>query len=229
MRPAWASRPGPGRFRRMPLRVNEIFHSLQGESTHVGRPCVFVRLTYCDLRCRFCDSEYAFFEGIERPLEEIVAEVASYGCRLVEITGGEPLIQRETNELMRRLLAARHEVLLETSGAWSVEGVPEGVRIIMDLKTPGSGMVARNRWENLRHLDADDEIKFVICDRADYEWARGVVGEHGLVDRHAVLFSPAWGEVDPADLAEWILTDRLPVRMQLQIHKYIWSPTARGV
>jgi 7-carboxy-7-deazaguanine synthase len=229
MRPAWASRPGPGRFRRMPLRVNEIFHSLQGESTHVGRPCVFVRLTYCDLRCRFCDSEYAFFEGIERPLDEIVAEVASYGCRLVEITGGEPLIQRETNELMRRLLAARHEVLLETSGAWSVEGVPEGVRIIMDLKTPGSGMVARNRWENLRHLDADDEIKFVICDRADYEWARGVVGEHGLVDRHAVLFSPAWGEVDPADLAEWILTDRLPVRMQLQIHKYIWSPTARGV
>jgi 7-carboxy-7-deazaguanine synthase len=213
----------------MPLRVNEIFHSLQGESTHVGRPCVFVRLTYCDLRCRFCDSEYAFFEGIERPLDEIVAEVASYGCRLVEITGGEPLIQRETNELMRRLLAARHEVLLETSGAWSVEGVPEGVRIIMDLKTPGSGMVARNRWENLRHLDADDEIKFVICDRADYEWARGVVGEHGLVDRHAVLFSPAWGEVDPADLAEWILTDRLPVRMQLQIHKYIWSPTARGV
>ncbi len=212
----------------MPLRVNEIFHSIQGESTHVGRPCVFVRLTYCDLRCRFCDSEYAFFEGIERPLDEIVAEVASYGCRLVEITGGEPLIQRETNELMRRLLAAGHEVLLETSGAWSVEEVPEGVRIIMDLKTPGSGMVARNRWENLRHLDADDEIKFVICDRADYEWARGVVGEHGLSDRHAVLFSPAWGEVDPAELAEWILADRLPVRMQLQIHKYIWSPTARG-
>ncbi len=213
----------------MPLRVNEIFHSIQGESTHAGRPCVFVRLTYCSLRCTYCDSEYAFFEGTERPLDEIVAEVARYGCRLVEITGGEPLIQRETNELMRRLLAAGYEVLLETSGAWPVEGVPEGVRIIMDLKTPGSGMVARNRWENLRHLDEKDEIKFVICDRADYEWARGVVGEHCLAERHAVLFSPAWGEVDPTELAEWILADRLPVRMQLQIHKYIWSPTARGV
>jgi 7-carboxy-7-deazaguanine synthase len=213
----------------MPLRVNEIFYSIQGESTHAGRPCVFVRLTYCSLRCTYCDSEYAFFEGTERPLDEIVAEVTRYGCRLVEITGGEPLIQRETNELMRRLLAAGHEVLLETSGAWSVDDVPEGVRVIMDLKTPGSGMVARNRWENLRHLDADDEIKFVLCDRADYEWARGIVGEHGLTERHVVLFSPAWGEVDPAELAEWILADRLPVRMQLQIHKYIWSPTARGV
>jgi 7-carboxy-7-deazaguanine synthase len=213
----------------MPLRVNEIFHSIQGESTHAGRPCVFVRLTYCSLRCAYCDSEYAFFEGTERPLDEIVDEVARYGCRLVEITGGEPLIQRETNELMRRLLAAGHEVLLETSGAWPVETVPEGVRIIMDLKTPGSGMVARNRWDNLGHLDADDEIKFVICDRSDYEWARGVVGEHGLTERHAVLFSPAWDKVDPAELAEWILADRLLVRMQLQIHKYIWSPTARGV
>lgn len=213
----------------MPLRVNEIFYSIQGESTHAGRPCVFVRLTYCSLRCTYCDTEYAFFEGSERPLDEIVAEVARYGCSLVEITGGEPLIQRETNELMRRLVAAGHEVLLETSGAWSVEEVPEGVRIIMDLKTPGSGMVARNRWENLRHLDEDDEIKFVICDRADFEWARGVVGEHGLAGRHTVLFSPAWGEVDPSELAEWILADRLPVRMQLQIHKFIWSPTARGV
>lgn len=213
----------------MPLRINEIFHSIQGESTHAGRPCVFVRLTYCSLRCRYCDTEYAFFEGVERPLDEIVAEVARYRCRLVEITGGEPLIQRETNELMRRLLAAGHEVLLETSGALSVEEVPEGVRIIMDLKTPGSGMVARNRWENLPLLDENDEIKFVICDRADYEWARGVVGEHGLAERLGVLFSPAWGEVEPSELAEWVLADRLPVRMQLQLHKYIWSPTARGV
>jgi 7-carboxy-7-deazaguanine synthase len=213
----------------MPLRVNEIFHSIQGESTHAGRPCVFVRLTYCDLRCSYCDSEYAFFEGSERSLDDIVDEVARYGCRLVEVTGGEPLIQRETIVLLDRLLKAGHEVLLETSGAWDVEEVPDGVRIIMDLKTPGSGMVAKNRWENLRHLDEHDEIKFVICDRADYEWARGVVGEHGLCDRHAVLFSPAWGEVDPAELAEWILADRLAVRMQLQLHKHIWSPTARGV
>lgn len=213
----------------MPLRVNEIFHSIQGESTHAGRPCVFVRLTHCDLRCRYCDTEYAFFEGAERPLDEIVAEVGGYGCRLVEVTGGEPLIQRETVALMERLLAAGHEVLLETSGAWPVEDVPDGVRIIMDLKTPGSGMVARNRWENLAHLDAGDEVKFVICDRADYEWARGIVREHGLGDRHTVLFSPAWDGLDAAELAAWILADRLPVRLQLQLHKHIWSPTARGV
>ena len=213
----------------MPLRVNEIFHSIQGESTHAGRPCVFVRLTYCDLRCSFCDTEYAFFEGTERPLDDIVGEVGRYDCRLVEVTGGEPLIQRETIALLERLLAAGHEVLLETSGAWPVEEVPPGVRIIMDLKTPGSGMVARNRWENLGHLDADDEIKFVICDRADYEWARGVLGEHGLADRHAVLFSPAWDGLDPAELAAWILAVGLPVRLQLQLHKHIWSPTARGV
>lgn len=211
------------------LRVTEIFRSIQGESTHAGRPCVFVRLTYCNLRCRYCDTEYAFFEGIERPLDDIVTEVGRYGCRLVEVTGGEPLIQKETIALLERLLDAGHEVLLETSGAWPIENVPDGVRIIMDLKTPGSGMVARNRWENLRHLDADDEIKFVICDRGDYEWARGVVGEHGLAERHTVLFSPSWGEVDSRELAEWILADGLPVRLQLQIHKHIWSPTARGV
>ena len=213
----------------MPLRINEIFHSIQGESTHAGRPCVFVRLTYCHLRCRWCDTEYAFFEGSERTLDEIVAEVARYGCRLVEVTGGEPLIQKETNELLRRLLDGGHEVLLETSGSWPIDDVPDGVRIIMDLKAPGSGMTGRNRWENLGKLDADDEVKIVIADRADYEWARGVVGEHGLTERHSVLFSPAWGEMDPAELAEWILADRLPVRLQLQIHKHVWSLTARGV
>ncbi|MGH7556582.1 MAG: radical SAM protein [Gemmatimonadota bacterium] len=213
----------------MPLKVNEIFHSIQGESSHAGRPCVFVRLTYCNLRCSFCDTEYAFFEGRERPLEEILAEVASYDCRLVEVTGGEPLIQKETTLLLERLLENGHEVLLETSGAWPVESVPDGVEIIMDLKTPGSGMVSKNRWENLRHLDGEDEIKFVICDRADYEWARGVVDEHDLTARHTVLFSPSFGQLAADDLAEWILADRLPVRLQLQMHKFIWSPTARGV
>jgi 7-carboxy-7-deazaguanine synthase len=213
----------------MPLRINEIFHSIQGESTHAGRPCVFVRLTYCHLRCRWCDSEYAFFEGTERSLDEIVAEVASYGCVLVEVTGGEPLIQKETTALLERLIRAGHEVLLETSGSWPIEDVPDGVKVIMDLKAPGSGMAGRNRWENLKHLGPGDEVKVVISDRADYEWARGVVGEHGLAERHAVLFSPAWGEIDPVELAEWILADRLPVRLQLQLHKHIWSPTARGV
>jgi 7-carboxy-7-deazaguanine synthase len=213
----------------MPLKVNEIFHSIQGESTHVGRPCVFVRLTYCNLRCTFCDSEYAFYEGVERPLDEILQIVDGYGCDLVEVTGGEPLIQKETTELLQRLLDRGYEVLLETSGAWPVDSVPDGVRIIMDLKTPGSGMAHKNRWENLRHLDRDDEIKFVICDRGDFEWARSVIAEHDLAARHAILVSPSFGEVEPRLLAEWILEERLPVRLQLQIHKFIWSPIARGV
>ncbi|HUP00286.1 MAG TPA: radical SAM protein [Gemmatimonadota bacterium] len=213
----------------MALKVNEIFHSIQGESTHAGRPCVFIRLTYCNLRCTYCDTEYAFFEGAERPLDDILETVRGFGCRLVEVTGGEPLIQRETIRLLEGLLAEGYEVLLETSGAWPVEEIPDGVRIIMDLKTPGSGMAARNRWQNLAHLDADDEIKFVLCDRADYEWARGVVGEHDLSRRHTLLFSPAFGDLDPRELAEWVLADGLPVRVQLQLHKFIWSPTARGV
>jgi len=213
----------------MALKVNEIFHSIQGESTHAGKPCVFVRLTYCHLRCKFCDSEYAFYEGTERSLEEILAIVRSYGCRLVEVTGGEPLIQKETTAFLQLLLDEGYEVLLETSGAWTVEDVPDGVKIIMDLKTPGSGMAHRNRWENLRHLDGADEIKFVICDRADFDWARSVMEEHGLASRHAVLFSPSFDQLEPRLLAEWVLAERLPVRMQLQVHKFIWSPTARGV
>ena len=213
----------------MPLKVNEIFHSIQGESTHVGRPCVFVRLTYCSLRCTWCDSEYAFYEGVERSLEEILVIVDGYGCKLVEVTGGEPLIQKETTELLRRLLDRGYEVLLETSGAWPVETVPDGVRIIMDLKPPGSGMAHKNLWENLRHLDPYDEIKFVIRDRADFDWATSVIAERDLASRHAVLFSPVFGEIEPRLLAEWILEDGLPVRMQLQIHKFIWPPTARGV
>ena len=213
----------------MALKVNEIFHSIQGESTHAGRPCVFVRLTYCHLRCTFCDSEYAFYEGTDRSLEEILAIVRSYGCRLVEVTGGEPLIQKETTAFLQLLLDEGYEVLLETSGAWTVEDVPDGVKVIMDLKTPGSGMAHRNRWENLRHLDGDDEIKFVICDRADFDWARSVMEEHGLASRHAVLFSPSFDQLEPRLLAEWVLAERLAVRMQLQVHKFIWSPTARGV
>lgn len=213
----------------MTLRVNEIFHSIQGESTHAGRPCVFVRLTYCNLRCVWCDSEYAFFAGVHRSLDEILEIVDSYGCDLVEVTGGEPLIQQETGALLTRLLEARYEVLLETSGAWPIDEVPDGVRVILDLKAPGSGMVGHNRWENLAWLDSRDEVKIVIADRADYEWARGVIGEHGLAERHVVLLSPVFGRQDPQELAEWILADRLAVRMQLQLHKHIWSPSQRGV
>ncbi len=190
---------------------------------------MFVRLTYCNLRCTYCDTEYAFYRGLERSIDEILEEVSTYRCRLVEVTGGEPLIQRETTQLLERLLEEGYEVLLETSGAWPVEDVPDGVRIIMDLKTPGSGMVASNRWQNLQHLDSDDEIKFVLCDRADYEWARGVIGEHDLTVHHSVLLSPSYDELDPRLLSEWVLADGLPVRVQLQIHKFIWSPSARGV
>jgi len=211
------------------LKVNEIFYSIQGESTHAGRPCVFVRLTYCNLRCTYCDTEYAFYSGSERSINEILEQVAAYRCRLVEVTGGEPLIQRETTQLLERLLGEGYEVLLETSGAWPVEHIPDGVGIIMDLKTPGSGMVTSNRWQNLQHLDGDDEIKFVVCDRADYEWARSVIGEHDLTASHRVLLSPSHGELDPRLLSEWVLSDSLPVRVQLQIHKFIWSPLARGV
>jgi 7-carboxy-7-deazaguanine synthase len=211
------------------LKVNEIFYSIQGESTHAGRPCVFVRLTYCNLRCTYCDTEYAFYRGSERSINEILQEVAAYRCRLVEVTGGEPLIQRETTRLLERLLEEGYEVLLETSGAWPVEHVPDGVRIIMDLKTPGSGMVTSNRWQNLQHLDGDDEIKFVVCDRADYEWSRSVIGEHDLTAHRPVLLSPSHGELDPRLLSEWVLADGLPVRVQLQIHKFIWSPSMRGV
>lgn len=213
----------------MALKVNEIFYSIQGESTQAGRPCVFVRLTYCNLRCTYCDTEYAFYRGSERSIDEILKEVAAYRCRLVEVTGGEPLIQRETKQLLERLLEEGYEVLLETSGAWPIEHVPDGVRIIMDFKTPGSGMVANNRWQNLQQLDSNDEIKFVVCDRADYDWARGVIGEHDLTARHCVLLSPSHGELDPRLLSEWVLADSLPVRVQLQIHKFIWSPSARGV
>lgn len=213
----------------MPVKITEIFYSIQGESSHAGRPCVFLRLTYCNLRCTYCDTEYAFFEGVPYSLDEILDIVAGFDCELVEVTGGEPLLQRETIPLLERLLEAGYEVLLETSGAWPIKTVPDGVRIIMDLKTPGSGMVRQNLWENLAHLDEDDEVKFVICDREDYEWARGVLGEHDLAARHTILFSPAWGLLEPQELAEWILADRLPVRLQVQLHKRIWSPTARGV
>lgn len=213
----------------MGLRINEIFHSIQGESTHAGRPCVFVRLTYCNLRCTYCDTEYAFYEGSERSIDEIVDVVREYGCDLVEVTGGEPLIQRETERLLERLVDEGYEVLLETSGAWPIDVVPAGVKTIMDIKTPGSGMVTSNRWQNLDHLKAGDEVKFVICDRDDYVWAKGVVAEHDLTARCPVLFSPSHDQLDPSDLSAWVLDDGLDIRVQLQIHKYIWSPVRRGV
>jgi 7-carboxy-7-deazaguanine synthase len=212
------------------LTINEIFHSIQGESTHSGRPCVFVRLTACDLRCSWCDTPYAFHEGRKMSVEDVVSRVDAYGCGLVEITGGEPLLQKEVYPLMSSLLARGHEVMVETGGHLSVADVPEAVVRIVDVKCPGSGESARNHWPNMEALRPRDEVKFVIRDRADYEYARDVVGRYGLTSRvAAVLFSPVHDVLAPAELARWILEDRLPVRLQLQSHKYIWGPQVRGV
>jgi 7-carboxy-7-deazaguanine synthase len=212
------------------LTVNEIFHSIQGESTFVGEPCVFVRLTACDLRCSWCDTPYAFHEGQKMSIDEILATVDRYACPTVEITGGEPLLQREVYPLMDRLLADGKRVLIETGGHRSIENVPPGVIRIMDVKCPGSGEAAKMDWDNLKRLTIDDQVKFVIKDRVDYEYARDVVTREALAGRvAAVLFSPVHGVMDARQLAEWILEDRLPVRLQLQAHKFIWSPDTRGV
>jgi 7-carboxy-7-deazaguanine synthase len=212
------------------LTINEIFHSIQGESTHAGRPCVFVRLTACDLRCRWCDTPYAFHEGRKMTVDEVVADVEARGCPVVEVTGGEPLLQPDVYPLMQRLLDAGKTVLIETGGHRSIAQVPAGVIRIVDVKCPGSGESEKNDWSNLAHLTPADEVKFVIADRADYDFAREVVRREQLDDKvAAVLFSPVHGELDPKQLAEWVIADRLPVRVQLQVHKYIWSPETRGV
>jgi 7-carboxy-7-deazaguanine synthase len=212
------------------LTVNEIFHSIQGESTHAGRPCVFVRLTACDLRCSWCDTPYAFYEGRKMSLDEVIAAVEDYRCPLVELTGGEPLLQKDVYPLMARLLESGKTVLVETGGHVSLVDVPLSVHKIMDVKCPGSGEAHRMDWSNLDRLSPIDEVKFVIRDRADYEYARAVVSKHEL-DRKvaAVLFSPVHGVLDPRTISEWVLADRLAVRVQLQVHKYIWDPQTRGV
>ena len=212
------------------LTINEIYFSVQGESTWAGLPCVFVRLTFCDLRCTYCDTEYAFYEGKKRSLGEIVDDVLTYDCPLVEITGGEPLLQKNVLPLMAMLADADRTVLLETSGAHDISAVDPRVHRIMDLKTPGSGEVERNLFSNIDYLTSRDEVKFVIGSREDYEWSRAQLREHRLADRcRAVLFSPIFGRIDPREIVEWILADKLPVRFQLQMHKFIWTPTQRGV
>jgi 7-carboxy-7-deazaguanine synthase len=212
------------------LTINEIFHSVQGESTYAGRPCVFVRLTACDLRCTWCDTPYAFYEGSKRSLDEVIGDVDRFGCSLVEVTGGEPLLQEDVYPLMQTLLDRGKTVLLETGGHRSTERVPADVVTILDVKCPGSGEAERNDWGNLARLRPHDEVKFVVNDRLDYEFARDVIARHELHGRAAAIhLSPVHGVLDPKTLSEWVLADRLPVRVQLQLHKYIWSPTTRGV
>jgi 7-carboxy-7-deazaguanine synthase len=210
------------------IRINEVFFSLQGESSRVGLPTVFVRLTGCPLRCGYCDTAYAFHEGKTRQIDDVLAEVASYGARHVCVTGGEPLAQKTCLTLMRQLCDAGYSVSLETSGALDVGAVDPRVSRILDIKTPGSGEAARNLWSNLDWLNDRDEIKFVITSAADYDWARHELVQRRLHERCPVLFSPAFGDLDYADLASWVLRDRLPVRMQVQLHKIIWGER-RGV
>lgn len=212
------------------LTVNEVYQSIQGESSWAGERCVFVRLTFCDLRCSYCDTEYAFYEGTKQSLTEIIDLVRGFDCPLVEITGGEPLLQKNVLPLMSMLADAGHTVLLETSGAHDISKVDPHVHRIMDLKTPGSGEVEKNLWSNIEHLTKRDEVKFVMGSREDYEWSCDKVRRLDLVKRcHAVLFSPIFGRIDPRQIVEWILADKLGVRFQLQMHKFIWSPTQRGV
>jgi 7-carboxy-7-deazaguanine synthase len=211
------------------LKINEIYYSVQGESTKAGLPCVFVRLTYCNLRCTYCDTEYAFYEGKDLSIGDIITEIRKYNCSLVEITGGEPLFQSESLDLMKQLAENGFEVLLETGGSLPVQNIDPRVRIIMDLKTPSSGMLKKNLYENINFLKKEDEVKFVIGSREDYLWSKNIVEKYSLEKKHHVLFSVVFGKLLPVELVNWILEDKLNVRFQLQMHKFIWKPEERGV
>jgi 7-carboxy-7-deazaguanine synthase len=213
------------------LRVTEIFRSIQGESTHAGRPCTFVRLTGCPMRCVWCDSEYTFTGGEHYSIDNIMDQVKAFGCKLVEVTGGEPLAQKEAFQLIERLCDDGYEVLIETGGYVSTANVDRRATVILDIKCPASGEEPRNDWSNLERLRSyKDEVKFVIADEEDWMYAKNLIKEHALESRtKAVLISPAWGQVDLQQLADWIASSGLNVRMQLQLHKYIWGPDVKGV
>ena len=213
----------------MALKINEIYYSVQGESTHAGRPCIFIRLTYCNLRCSYCDTEYAFYDGKDMEITDIISEIKRWDCNLVEVTGGEPLFQDECIDLLNELVNSNYEVMLETGGSLSISDVPKKVVKIVDFKCPSSGMVKKNLWSIVDDLQAHDEVKFVIGNREDFDWAKDRITEYSLDKICTLLFSPTFGEIDPQQIVEWILAENLPVRMQLQMHKMIWSPEEKGV
>ena len=211
------------------LKINEIYCSIQGEGSKAGLPCVFIRLTFCNLRCSYCDTEYAFYEGKDLSIGDIIEKIREYNCSLVEITGGEPLVQEESISLMKQLADSGFEVLLETGGSLSIKNIDPRVKIIMDLKTPSSGMVKKNMYENINCLKKDDEVKFVIGSREDYLWSKNTIEKYALDKKASILLSVVFGKLLPVELVNWILEDKLNVRFQLQMHKFIWKPDERGV
>ena len=210
------------------LKINEIFYSIQGESSFNGMPCIFIRLTYCNLRCSYCDTEYAFYEGKDMSIQDIIHEIQQYDCKLVEVTGGEPLMQEECINLMQTLLNENYQVMLETGGSLPLNKVPKKVIKIVDFKCPSSNMAKKNDWTIIKDLNSKDEVKFVIGDKDDYEWTKKKLNEYNLNDK-TILFSPVHDILDPKMLSDWILKDNLKVRLQMQLHKYIWSPEIKGV
>ena len=213
----------------MALKINEIYYSVQGESTHTGRPCIFIRLTYCNLRCSYCDTEYAFYEGKDMEISQIISEIQQWDCNLVEVTGGEPLFQEECIDLLHELINSNYEVMLETGGSLSISDLHKKVIKIVDFKCPSSKMEKKNLWSIVDDLQGHDEVKFVIGNREDFDWAKDKIKEYSLDKICTLLFSPTFGEIDPQLIVEWLLADNLPVRMQMQMHKMIWSPEEKGV
>jgi len=211
------------------LKVNEIFYSIQGEGSKAGLPCIFIRLTYCNLRCSYCDTEYAFYDGTEMSIDGIFQEINKYKCNLVEVTGGEPLVQSESIELMKQLCDKSYEVMLETGGSLPINKVDARVKIILDFKCPTSKMMKKNDYNNINFLKPIDEVKFVIGNREDYNWSKDLISKYDLSSKYEILFSTVFGRLENRELVEWILEDNLNVRFQTQLHKYIWEPDKKGV
>ena len=213
----------------MKLKINEIYYSIQGESSYTGLPCIFIRLTYCNLRCTYCDSEYTFHDGNNMSINDILETIKQYSCKLVEVTGGEPLVQKECITLLRKLVDLDYEVLLETSGSLTIKDVPKQVINIIDFKCPSSGMKKKNHWDNINYLKPNDEVKFIIEDREDYEWAKMKIRQYNLNKKSKILMSPSYNKIEEKEIVDWILKDNLNVKFQIQLHKIIWKDTDKGV